>query len=801
MEEDQERYLFEAQAHLKDQSYMITKCIEESDLRRLLKETSLMLCELKTSLLSPKNYYSIWTEVFKEVGAVETHFNEEIRRGRKPKEIYEAVQQASNLIPRLYLMIIAGSCYIDSGEGTAKEIFSDLLNMIKGVQNPLRGLFARYFLLKMLKDKLPDKEQEDGSSYRNSIEFILQNLEEMNRLWIRLSLGCHASEKTQKEKERNELKVLVGENIIRLSSLDSITIELYKEEILPKLISIIKEAKDGLSQQYLMECIIHAFPDDFNIDCIEEILNTCSVLQESVNINSLFIQLMKKLAKFLNDTSRDSKLKMAPEALFEILSDKIGKLVVINSNLPKASLIELQVAFLEFTIKSNPGKIEYINKILRDTLKVVQKDDTELASIAKRKLVNLLTLPLEILGLRIFELPEFPILMRYLDESVKAEYSIKIIEALVKDKDMKIDTVDKLKTLIDFVKPLLLETEVLDEIQFDYDMNTMTKIVHLAKSTDPNLQFNLYKLMKEQFLIGGPKKTIYTLPTLISALLLLISRFDLAYAHRKENVSSDSFVPIVQEFFGLEVEGKTDDDHYNFVSEVYAEVNLLRKYLEGTKSSKSFTFMSASLKTLSELNANKEKFTKEAESLAETLFEFIEEKTEDPDLKYALITQLIGILVNLSILSEDFKKEFFPKIATFSTKLAKRSEQCQVMLNCTHLFYNEYSKNEKKVYDCLNKAKKFADFAMGNPQNLFLYVFLINKHAYFLGKGLEMADHESISDLIELLQNHIQTVRNENEEHTFLNEIEEFFKASISSLERRKAAGEEAFKALNLHPE
>ena len=201
----------------------------------------------------------------------------------------------------------------------------------------------------------------------------------------------------------------------------------------------------------------------------------------------------------------------------------------------------------------------------------------------------------------------------------------------------------------------------------------------------------------------------------------------MAYAHRKENVSSDSFVPIVQEFFGLEVEGKTDDDHYNFVSEVYAEVNLLRKYLEGTKSSKSFTFMSASLKTLSELNANKEKFTKEAESLAETLFEFIEEKTEDPDLKYALITQLIGILVNLSILSEDFKKEFFPKIATFSTKLAKRSEQCQVMLNCTHLFYNEYSKNEKKVYDCLNKAKKFADFAMGNPQNLFLYVFLINK--------------------------------------------------------------------------
>lgn len=33
--------------------------------------------------------------------------------------------------------------------------------MIKGVQHPIRGLFLRYYLLKTMKEKLPDK----GSPY------------------------------------------------------------------------------------------------------------------------------------------------------------------------------------------------------------------------------------------------------------------------------------------------------------------------------------------------------------------------------------------------------------------------------------------------------------------------------------------------------------------------------------------------------------------------------------------------------------------------------------------------------------
>lgn len=72
------------------------------------------------------------------------------------QSLYESVQHATSVIPRLYLLITVGAVYIETHEISAKEIISDLLEMVKGVQHPMRGLFLRYYLLKMIKEKLPD---------------------------------------------------------------------------------------------------------------------------------------------------------------------------------------------------------------------------------------------------------------------------------------------------------------------------------------------------------------------------------------------------------------------------------------------------------------------------------------------------------------------------------------------------------------------------------------------------------------------------------------------------------------------
>jgi vacuolar protein sorting-associated protein 35 len=193
--------------------------------------------------------------VFDELGYLESHFIEEHKKGRKMADLYESVQHAGNIVPRLYLLITVGSAYVKTKEAPVKLILRDLLDMVKGVQQPVRGLFLRYYLLKMMKDKLPDldseyassPDNEEGGDVTDAVDFILQNMSEMNRLWVRLQHLSSNKDKEQREVERNELRVTVGENIIRLSSLEGVTYDIYKTTVLPKILEIIVICKDTMA--------------------------------------------------------------------------------------------------------------------------------------------------------------------------------------------------------------------------------------------------------------------------------------------------------------------------------------------------------------------------------------------------------------------------------------------------------------------------------------------------------------------------------------------------------------------------
>ena len=160
IDDDQEKFLDESLKVVKAQGYHIHQAIDRNNCRATLRETAHMLLELKSSLLTPSSYYQLYSVVLDEMLNVLNFFKEEARRGRRMRKLYDTVQQASNIIPRLYLMIAVGSVVIEDDPKQCKEILTDLLGMIKGVQSPTRGLFTRHFFMKLIKDKLPDKGNE-----------------------------------------------------------------------------------------------------------------------------------------------------------------------------------------------------------------------------------------------------------------------------------------------------------------------------------------------------------------------------------------------------------------------------------------------------------------------------------------------------------------------------------------------------------------------------------------------------------------------------------------------------------------
>lgn len=126
--------------------------------------------------------------------------------------------------------------------------------MCRGVQHPLRGLFLRNYLLQCTRNVLPDipdlvegadpppppppttlatqittsgEEDGFGGSVQDSIDFVLMNFAEMNKLWVRMQHQGHSRDKERREKERQDLRILVGTNLVRLSQLECIDLERY----------------------------------------------------------------------------------------------------------------------------------------------------------------------------------------------------------------------------------------------------------------------------------------------------------------------------------------------------------------------------------------------------------------------------------------------------------------------------------------------------------------------------------------------------------------------------------------------
>ena len=78
----------------------------------------------------------------------------------------------------------------------------------------------------------------------------------MNKLWVRLQHQGHSRDREKRELERRELRILVGTNLVRLSQLEGVDLNMYQRTILPSILQQVVSCKDVIAQEYLMEVVI-----------------------------------------------------------------------------------------------------------------------------------------------------------------------------------------------------------------------------------------------------------------------------------------------------------------------------------------------------------------------------------------------------------------------------------------------------------------------------------------------------------------------------------------------------------------
>ncbi|KAJ8520339.1 hypothetical protein ONZ45_g2802 [Pleurotus djamor] len=322
------KLLSEALNTVKIQVQQMKRHLELDQLMDALKSASLMLAELRTSSLSPKQYYELYMAVFDALRHLSNYLYDAHTQGRHHlADLYELVQYAGNIVPRLYLMITVGAVYMSIPEAPVKEIMKDMMEMSRGVLHPIRGLFLRHYLSGQTRDHLPvGVDPGPVGCLQDSIAFVITNFIEMNKLWVRLQHQGHSRDREKRELERRELRILVGTNLVRLSQLDGVDLDMYQRTILPSVLEQIVNCKDVIAQEYLMEVVIQVFTDEFHLHSLGPFLSATAQLHPKVNIKQIVIALIDRLAAYAAreaESEDPEETKRQEEAAAKRLAEKV----------------------------------------------------------------------------------------------------------------------------------------------------------------------------------------------------------------------------------------------------------------------------------------------------------------------------------------------------------------------------------------------------------------------------------------------------------------------------------------------
>ncbi|XP_073021908.1 vacuolar protein sorting-associated protein 35B-like [Primulina eburnea] len=745
--DDEEKWLAEGIAGIQHNAFYLHRALDSNNLREALKFAAQLLSELRTSKLSPHKYYELYMRAFDELRRLEMFFKDEDRHGCSVVDLYELVQHAGNILPRLYLLCTVGSVYIKSKQAPAKHVLKDLVEMCRGVQHPLRGLFLRSYLAQVSRDKLPDigsEYEDEGDTVMDAVEFVLQNFAEMNKLWVRMQHQAPLREKEKLEKERNELRDLVGKNLHVLSQIEGVGLEIYRDSVLQRVLEQVVNCKDELAQYYLMDCIIQVFPDEYHLQTLETLLGACSQLQPVVDIKTVLSQLMDRLS-----TYAASSPEILPEFLqveaFSKLSTAIGKVIEAQIDMPIVGAISLYVSLLTFTLRVHPDRLDYVDQVLAACVKKLSGKPKLEDSKATKQVVMLLSAPLDKYNdtVTALTLSNYPRVMDHLDAGTNKVMAMVIIRSIMKNKT-SVSSSDKVEVLFELIKGLMkdldgIQTDELDEEDFNEEQNSVAGLMHVLYNDDSEEMLKIIYTVWKYISVGGPKRLPFTIPPLVFSALKLVRRL-----HGQDgDVAGEEFPATPKRIFQL----------LNQVIEALSVVPspelALRLCLQCAEA------------------ANDCDLEPVAYEFFTQAFVLYEEEIADSKAQVTAIHLIIGTLQRMNVFGVENRDTMTHKATGYSAKLLKKPDQCRAVYACAHLFWvddQDGIKDGERVLLCLkrslriaNAAQQMANVTRGSSGPVTLFVEILNKYLYFFEKGNPHITGGLIQSLVELIKTEMQS--------------------------------------------
>lgn len=766
---------------IKSQSNLMKHDLNDNKLLPALKHCSNFLSELRTNSLTPKQYYEIYMLVFDSLETLSTYLlNTHTARQKAKKnnkensgsaflaDLYEIVQYSGNIIPRLYMMIVIGTTYMSIEGAPTKDLMKDMIEMCHGVQHPIRGLFLRYYLSQRTKNLLPFGNQAD---FQETVDFLIANFIEMNKLWVRLQHQGHSSERELRYRERKELKILVGSNLVRLSQIiDDYTgdesysaVEYYKEKIFPTVTEQIIQCRDHLAQSYLIDVLIQVFPDDFHFATLDKLLNEVFVnlhpmLQKSELVQALIDRFIayEKFASDISDLSVEERPVLHNvniDDLFQSFWQFYSNLSELDPDLPPEEhslLLQSLISLLLTFDPENFSNLDVIYKFAEEKLGGQDEggDQEEMWS-------NLLIEPVShfksiksLLRLENF----YDFYKKLTNINLQKQISLAIIDKILslasenqKDILMDVEEIDGIfRYLMVLIKesPSKLDTaknlgvtktikvnngELLVTPEFLEVQEKICKVFQLVENPeDPVKTIANLMYIRKTYLNKNLENIIYTYPSLISRILFKLKIIGYVNLQQKKNDEA-SELQSTSNFKNLSV---IINELYQYHQE-YSSDLILTLYLNAAIVTDQLQLESLCYELFTQC------FVIYEENLILSTHQNRNSASVNPrdslsggSLAFESILAIANSLAKTRNLSKDNYESLITKLTLYASRLLKKNEVTRAILACAHLWNQERKGEEndgKRVLECLQKCLRVADGCLDPFLSVKLFIEILNQ--------------------------------------------------------------------------
>ena len=827
---EQEKYLNQISKVFEYQSSLIKIYPSSKNFSKCFLDTASLISLLKVNLLTPSNYYLLYIDTMELLQeTIEYYIRDNVSKGIKIKYIYESVQQCQYLIPRIYLMIISGSVYLGLYPIKYREIIYDLLNVVKCIQNPLRGFWIRYFLFKSLKNILPIKIGEYISNeeyfflYRNiSLSFLMTNLEELVLFAMRTKKEIYIDDKKIEEKQRINMIQSIEEVIEEISCLKGVDKNIFVNKILPKMFDIIFKVENG-NDYYLEQIIISAIIKYFNIELYYESQGISIIFlilrkiidNKEIDKISMFNNLLNNYTKFNKNIRKNENSSLRNEIMssitttFPLFLEKYNELQTTYKNSEEKEFnkfIDLDTIFLKFSLKilkngKDEQKTSIINIVLNSCSKRLNMFNYGFKHETTKKICSLIEIPLKN-KFTVFEFPIIETMIYYLDYNYRKHISIKLIDSFQNksDKRNKIDSINKIQKIINLIIPLITESnrnneeEDAGEYFEEEDKNkNLSKLVYILNTNKPEIMLQMLNEIKTFLNSGSIETTSFTIPTIIYFIINYIKQLDLFnneyFLKTKKENNENKRNPFDFEF-SIEDGDDINNFEMNYINLIKDYINLLKEcflIIENKNQIQTFQIHLIVCCQIKKMNY----FKQLDENLFNECFEDFFQKTiniyknvKEPEIKYSMIQYLNGYLKSsTSFLNEEKIKMIIDLLEKDFSNFNDSEIQFKIAINISDIYFF-ILKDNTKIGKYINKAFQILNKNSDKNENLNLLIILINKILYYGEKETRPFYIEIINKAIKVLQK--SKLVNSKETKEELKEIYIHYKNTIEYIIKKK---------------